>query len=168
MRDERSNNEVGAGLFSYTQILHLLKIEFSRARRYQYELSCILLEIDRLGALGDLHGSEVRDRVESAVADLLNRHSRSCDFVGRLGERFVVVLPHTDAKGAQLLAQRLHDRVSELDVRVDDRPLRVSVSVGVSTQDGDESIFFDTVLKQAEVALGEVISRGGDSVALSS
>jgi diguanylate cyclase (GGDEF)-like protein len=167
VRDERPNNDVGAGLFSYTQILHLLKIEFSRARRYQYELSCILLEIDRLGALGDLHGSDVRDLVEGAVADLLNRHSRSCDFVGRLGERFVVVLPHTDAKGAQLLAQRIHDRVSELDVQAGDRPLRISVSVGVSTQDGDESIFFDTVLKQAEQALGQVISRGGDSVALS-
>ena len=100
------------------------------------------------------------------MADLLNRHSRSCDFVGRLGERFVVVLPHTDAKGAQLLAQRLHDRVSELDVSIDDQRRRVSVSVGVSTQDGDESIFFDSVLKQAELALGEVISRGGDSVAL--
>ena len=169
VRDERSSNpNLDTGLFSYTQILHLLKIEFSRARRYQYQLSCILLEIDRLGALGDLHGADVRDRVEGAVADLLNRHSRSCDFVGRLGERFVVVLPHTDAKGAHLLAQRLHDRVSELDVRVDDRPLRVSASVGVSTQDGDESIFFDTVLKQAESALGEVLSRGGDSVALAS
>ena len=49
VRDERAKNDVDAGLFSYTQILHLLKIEFSRARRYQYELSCILLEIDRLG-----------------------------------------------------------------------------------------------------------------------
>ncbi len=154
------------GLFSYTQILHLLKIEFSRARRYQYQLSCVLVEIDRLGALGDLHGSHVRDEVESSVADLLNRYSRSCDFVGRLGERFVIVLPHTDAKGAQLLAQRLHDRVAELDVRVDERPLRISASVGVATQDGDESIFFDTVLKRAESALGEVLSRGGDAVAL--
>ena len=26
MKDERSNNAVGAGLFSYTQILHLLKL----------------------------------------------------------------------------------------------------------------------------------------------
>ena len=88
--------------------------------------------------------------------------------MGRLGERFVIVLPHTDAKGAQLLAQRLHDRIAELDVLVDDRPLRISASIGVATQDGDESIFFDTVLKRAESALGEVVSRGGDSVALAS
>lgn len=164
--DERRSEGLDSGLFSYTQILHLLKIEFSRARRYQYQLSCVLVEVDRLGALGDLHGSEVRDRIESACAELLNRYSRSCDFVGRLGERFVIVLPHTDAKGAQLLAQRLHDRIGELDVRVDGRALRVSASVGVSTQEGDESIFFDTVLKRAEAALGDVLARGGDSVQL--
>jgi len=159
---------VDSGLFSYTQILHLLKIEFSRARRYQYQLSCVLIEIDRLGGLGDLHGADVRDQVEAAAADLLNRYSRSCDFVGRLGERFVTVLPHTDSEGARLLAQRLHDRIAELDVRVDGRPLRISASVGVAVQDGDESIFFDTVLKRAEEALGEVVSKGGDSVAMAS
>ncbi|MCB9899177.1 MAG: GGDEF domain-containing protein [Planctomycetes bacterium] len=165
MRDPRSSGDgVDTGLFSYAQILHLLKIEFSRARRYQYQLSCVLVEVDRLGTLGDMHGSQMRDQVEAAVADLLNRYSRSCDFVGRLGERFVIVLPHTDSKGARLLAQRLHDRIADLDVRADDRPLRISASVGVATQDGDESIFFDTVLKRAEEALGEVVSRGGDAV----
>jgi diguanylate cyclase (GGDEF)-like protein len=163
MRDSKDT-----GLFSYSQILHLLKIEFARARRYQYQLSCILVEIDRLGSLGDLHGSEVRDGVESAVADLLNRHSRSCDFVGRLGERFVILLPHTDATGAELLAQRLHDRVSALDVQVDERALRICASIGVATLDGDDSIFFDTVLKRAEAALSEVVSRGGDAVTLAS
>ncbi len=166
--DERDRDSGEAGVFSYTQILHLLKIEFARARRYQYQLSCVLVEIDRLGGLGDLHGSAVRDQVESTVAELLNRHSRSCDFVGRLGERFVIVLPHTDAKGAQLLAQRLHDRIAGLDVRVDDRNLRISASVGVATQDGDDSIFFDAVLKRAEGALAGVVARGGDSVALAS
>ncbi len=164
--DERSRDGGDAGVFSYAQILYLLKIEFARARRYQYQLSCVLVEIDRLGTLGDLHGSALRDQVEHAVAELLNRHSRSCDFVGRLGERFVIVLPHTDAKGAQLLAQRLHDRVSGLDVRVDDRNLRISASIGVATHDGDDSIFFDAVLKRAEGALAQVVSRGGDNVAL--
>jgi diguanylate cyclase (GGDEF)-like protein len=163
---ERSTDGTEGGLFSYTQILHLLKIEFARARRYQYQLSCILVEVDRLGSLGDLHGAIVRDQVESTVADILNRHSRSCDFVGRLGERFVIVLPHTDGEGAKLLAQRLHDRIAELDIMVDGRGLRISASIGVSTQDGDDSIFFDAVLKRAESALAEAVARGGDGVAL--
>jgi diguanylate cyclase (GGDEF)-like protein len=154
------------GLFSYTQILHLLKIEFARARRYQYDLSCILVEVDRLASLGDLHGSMVRDQVEDAVAELLNRNSRSCDFVGRLGERFVIVLPHTEPRGAQLLARRLHDRIAGLDVRVDDRPLRISASFGVASQDSEDTIFFDAVLKRAEAALGRALDGGGDKVAL--
>ncbi len=164
--DHRSGDGAEGGIFSYTQILHLLKIEFARARRYQYELSCILVEVDRMGNIGDLHGSVVRDQVEDSVGDLLNRHSRSCDFVGRLGERFVLVLPHTDRKGAQLLAQRLHDRVAGLDVRVDSRPLRISASLGVATLQDDDTIFFDAVLKKAEGALAQVTARGGDAVSV--
>ena len=49
---------------------------------------------------------------------------------------------------------------------VDERALRISASIGVATQDGDESIFFDAVLKRAEAALAEAVARGGDSVAL--
>lgn len=160
------NEHDEAGLFSYTQILHLLKIEFARARRYQYELSCVLVEVDRLASLGDLHGSMVRDQVESAVAELLNRNSRSCDFVGHLGDRFVLVLPHTDARGAQLLARRLHDRIAALELRVDENLLRISASLGVASQDGDDSIFFDAVLKRAEAALAEATSQGGDAVSV--
>ena len=153
-----------SSLFSYTQILHLLKIEFARARRYQYDLSCVLVEVDRLANLGDLHGSMVRDQVEASVAELLNRNSRSCDFVGHLGERFVLVLPHTDARGAALLARRLHDRIAALEVRVDGRPIRISSSFGVASHDSEDSIFFDAVLKRAEAALAEAVSRGGDAV----
>ena len=80
----------------------------------------------------------------------------------------MIVLPHTDKKGAQLLAQRLHDRIAGLDVRVDDRPLRISASLGVATLDDEDTIFFDAVLKKAEVALATVTDRGGDSVAVAS
>ncbi len=166
--DTRTSRGDDTGIFSYTQILHLLKIEFARARRYQYQLSCMLVEIDRLASLGDLHGSGVRDEVEASIGDLLNRHSRGCDFVGRLGERFVMLLPHTPIEGATLLARRLHDRVAGLEVRVDDRRLRVSISAGVASIDGDESIFFDAVLKRAEEALESVLAKGGDSVAVAS
>ena len=162
--EDRSRDGGEVGVFSYAQILHLLKIEFARARRYQYQLSCVLVEIDRLGSLGDLHGSAVRDQLDRSVTDLLNRYSRSCDFVGRLGERFVIVLPHTEAKGAELLAHRLHDRIAGLDVRIDGRLLRVSASIAVATHDGDDSIFFDAVLKRAETALQAAVARGGDTV----
>ena len=37
-------------LFSLAQIQHVLKVEFSRARRYRYPLTLLCLEIDNLGA----------------------------------------------------------------------------------------------------------------------
>ena len=56
--------------------------------------------------------------------------------------------------------------ISGLDVRVDDRALRISASLGVATLDDEDTIFFDAVLKKAEGALAQVTARGGDSVAV--
>ena len=164
MIDHVTTDADETGVFSYSQILKLLKIEFERSRRYQYDLSLVLVEIDRLSQLGDMHGFTVCEKLEGAVAHLLDRQSRSCDFVGRMGERFVVLLPHTSSQGAQFLARRLHARVGELEVRLDERVVRISASVAVATQAGDDAIFFDSILKHAEKALHDLVQRGGDAV----
>jgi len=164
MIDHVTTDADETGVFSYSQILKLLKIEFERSRRYQYELSLVLVEVDRLSQLGDMHGFTVREQIEGAVAHVLDRQSRSCDFVGRMGERFVVLLPHTSREGAQFLARRLHARIADLEVHVDERLVRISASIAVATQTGDDAIFFDTILKSAERALQELLQRGGDDV----
>ena len=53
--------EVAGSPFSQAQILHLIKTEFSRARRYEHPIACILIQVDRLTALVDVHGRQLRE-----------------------------------------------------------------------------------------------------------
>ena len=55
MDSSRSNGS----LLMYPQLQNVLRIEFARARRYDYPLSCIALAVDRLENLSDLYGAEV-------------------------------------------------------------------------------------------------------------
>ncbi|MFT5081639.1 MAG: hypothetical protein ACI84E_002305, partial [Planctomycetota bacterium] len=55
-----TNNDTFDGLYSQTQIRHLMKTEFSRAKRYKYELTCLLLEISGIGAFRDHLGFEAK------------------------------------------------------------------------------------------------------------
>jgi len=61
----------GAGVFSLTQIRHLMRVEFSRAQRYGYPVSCVLISVDRVDHLRDLYGYGFREAVMTAVVDLL-------------------------------------------------------------------------------------------------
>jgi diguanylate cyclase (GGDEF)-like protein len=153
-----------AGLFSYAQILHLLKIEFSRARRYGYPLTCCLFQIDRLENLKDLYGYKVRDKIEETVVSIVHQLTRSSDFLGKIGERMIMILPHTDAEGVRVLMERVRQRVREFAFEADGRPVQVTVSCGIATYKDRNTLFFDSIIKNSETALGQVLARGGNGV----
>jgi len=153
------------GLFTYPQIVHLLTVEFARARRYGYPLSCILFRIDRLASIGDVQGWVARDFVRERVVAAIRRESRACDFVGRFpDDRFLVVLPHTDEVGARTLADRVARSVSSLDFTVGERVLRATVSAGASCYRDRNTLFYDAVVYAAEQALLEAERSGGARV----
>lgn len=157
-----------AGLFSYAQILHLLKIEFSRARRYGYPLTCCLFQIDRLENLKDLYGYKVRDKIEESVVSIVHQLTRSSDFLGKIGERMIMILPHTDGEGVRVLMERVRQRVKEFSFEVDARPVQVTVSAGIATYQDRNTLFFDSIIKNAETALLQVLNRGGNGVSVHS
>ncbi|HET6203762.1 MAG TPA: GGDEF domain-containing protein [Planctomycetota bacterium] len=152
------------GLFSYPQVIHLLTVEFARARRYGYPLSCLLLRVDGLDALRDLHGYRVRDLVRERAVALVRRQSRSCDFLGRFpDDRLLVVLPHTDLEGALSLAERLRVALGNLESDVEvGQPFRASASIGVSCFRDRNTLFYDALVFAAEEALKEATSLGGN------
>jgi diguanylate cyclase (GGDEF)-like protein len=162
--DSLESYNAEAGLFSYAQILHLLKIEFSRARRYAYPLTCCLFQIDRLENLKDLYGYKVRDQIEESVVSLVHQLTRSSDFLGKIAERMIMILPHTDAEGVRVLMERVRARVKEFSFEVDQRPVQVTLSAGIATYQDRNTLFFDSIIKNAETALGLVTARGGNGV----
>jgi diguanylate cyclase (GGDEF)-like protein len=151
------------GLFSLSQIMHLMRVEFSRAQRYGYPLGCLLVGVDRLGHLRDLYGYEAKEAILDEVSRLLQAETRTCDFLGRLmDDRLMAVIPHTDQEGARILAERLLAGVRELSFESEGRDLKVTVSIGASCLVGGSTLFFDTLLAAAEGALAEAAEGGGD------
>jgi len=152
-------------MLNYSQILHMLKVEFDRAKRYETPLSCMVLQIDRLETLADIHGFRARQFIFDNVTRMLNVETRSCDFVGRYGDsRIAVILPHTDMAGAETLARRVTDRLADYEFEVDGKPLRVTVSIGIASYFRRSSLFYDAVIKAAENALNDVMAEAGKGI----
>lgn len=164
---ERAEGFLSGSLFSQAQILHLMKTEFARARRHGFPLGCVLLQVDRIQQLVDLHGAELRVAVRDALVRLVRERTRGADLLGATNEdRYLLLLPHTDAGACRTVGERLHALCSELEVTVDGRALALTVSVGISASGGEQqAMFFDTMVGQAEAALDWAIARGGDRVA---
>lgn len=156
-------------LFSLAQIQHLMRVEFNRAQRYGYPIACLMLGIDRLGPLRDMHGYDAKEEVVSAVADLLRSATRGSDFLGRLADdRLLAVVPHTNAKGLGVMSKRIVDGARALRFDGDGRTITITISIGGSYQEpGDGATpYFDALLQAAEDALFDAQNDGGNRVVL--
>ena len=157
------SQDAGSNLFSLTQIRHLMRVEFSRAQRYSYALTCLVISVDRLGHLRDLYGYDSKEAILEDLVALLEEETRSCDFLGRLvDDRLMAVLPHTEARGAKVTALRLLSGARALEFEADGRPLQVSLSIGGCTFEAGNTLFFDALVEAAELALEEASAEGGD------
>jgi len=147
--DEKTS---GPGLFSLTQIRHLMRTEFERAKRYSYPLACLLLEIDGVGVYRDRAGFDAKEALLDDLIELMRKETRTCDYIGRmLDDRFLLVLPHTNPEGSATLSRRLQEMASGLAPEGGD--FQVRISIGASYFHDGAPLFFDVLLEGAEEAL---------------
>jgi diguanylate cyclase (GGDEF)-like protein len=153
-----------APLLTYPQLQNLLRIEFARARRYSYPLSCLVAQVDGIERLRETHGSAFRDEVLSRVVRAIQGQTRTSDSIGLFQERIALIFPHTDVAAARAVAERLREVVARESFRAGSVELRVTLSVGIAAFHERGTIFFDSVLKAAEGALAQALAAGGDQV----
>lgn len=118
-------------MFSRRYILNILEKELIRSRRYKNSFSLIAFEIDNdTPEYFDL-GSETENLLISKIAGEIRSYKRTSDSAGRTGPHtFLLVLPETDAKGAEILAKRVADDVSK-EYTIGDTSINVKINFAV-------------------------------------
>jgi len=85
-----------------------LEKEIERSQRHGSSLALLILDVDDFKKINDTRGHQEGDRVLKAVADVLKKKVRTVDFVSRYGgDEFVVLMPNTDIKGAEIIKKRI-------------------------------------------------------------
>jgi diguanylate cyclase (GGDEF)-like protein/PAS domain S-box-containing protein len=135
--------------------------EFRRSRRYRYDLSLLMVDVDNLKAINDSLGHPVGDRALQLVARVCREACREVDEVCRLGgDEFAVVLPHSDGLTAFDVGERVREAIAAEPVPDGFPPEhRITVSVGAGTvlpDDAEQS----ELLERADQALRRAKQRG--------
>ncbi len=109
-----------------------LASEFAFARRHGCALAVLLVDIDHFKKVNDTYGHPAGDAVLKAVSVKLTETLRKEDVGARFGGEEFAILVRNDEAGAQVLAQRLRTRVSNMEVLADETAIKVCVSIGVA------------------------------------
>lgn len=129
--------------------------------------SLVLIDVDRMHVINELHGFELGNELIVRIADLLAPPLLPSDALrARLsGDRFAVVLPEADARAAAQIAQRIQAAARELRIGPADACVEASVSCGVADVVAMPQAL-DRSIAAAEIACKTAKSRGRDRVAV--
>src|SRR5437868_13684295 len=118
-----------------------LALDMVRSSRAGSELSLLALDLDHFKSINDSRGHVVGDAVLRDVGALLQQTARAGDIVARTGgEEFSILLPDTPGNGAFHLANRLCDTFRDHVFRVNNKEIRLTMSIGVVSTDGDRPL----------------------------
>jgi diguanylate cyclase (GGDEF)-like protein len=127
-------------------------------------LSVLMIDVDHFKKYNDAYGHAAGDDCLKEVAAALSQCVvRDGDFVARYGgEEFAVVLPNTDKDGAQVIAEKMLEKVRELNIPHETSGTEdyVTISIGGTTGIVNHLQHGSDYIKLADKALYESKKNG--------
>ncbi|MRI82895.1 MAG: hypothetical protein C6I00_00575 [Nitratiruptor sp.] len=138
----------------------IIGVKIMEAKHMDQPLSMIIFDIDFFKKINDTYGHMVGDKILKEVAEVVRSNIRKSEYFVRWGgEEFIILLPGTSLKGAQMVAEKLR-RVIETHQFPEVN--RVTCSFGVTQLLQEDTIA--TFLERADEALYEAKREGRNRV----
>jgi diguanylate cyclase (GGDEF)-like protein len=136
----------------------LLPMEIRRARRHGYPIAICVVSLDPLP-----NTRHVSADLVALCEPLLRAAVRDVDLAVRYGkERFLVFLPHTDLRGAEVVGRRVVEQIRNCRFKTGGVTLMVTASVGIASPRAGKSASFSRLIRDAHAAVKAAQLKGGD------
>jgi len=146
--------------------MRLLETEWDRSDRVNHPFSVIAIDIDYFKKFNDLAGHDIGDAVLREVSSTLAENCRTGDAVSRMGgEEFLCVVGGARMDVAHIAAERLRHAVDQLPPVQLDKPMEITISLGVAQREPWMRCM-DDLLREADKALYVAKAEGRNRVSL--
>lgn len=129
--------------------------EWLSCMKQKQPISLLMADIDHFKAINDNCGHLFGDQCLMGVAKVLKGCvSKPKDLAARFGgEEFIIMLPSTSLRGANIVAELVRSEVETLRLEYQDRPIRFTISIGIASIVPAQDSSFIELNEKADQAL---------------
>lgn len=162
---EQATRDSLTSLRNRSAILDELSRELARAQRDSRPLSLVIVDLDHFKKINDTYGHLAGDQVLREAARMMQNGIRQYDSIGRYGgEEFLILFPGCFEGDSYAQAERLRKQIGTSDVMVNDIPVRITASFGVTTALPGENCTAEALIRKADEALYVAKNSGRNRV----
>ena len=115
--------------------------EVERVRRSRERMAILMIDINDFKFINDAHGHLASDQVLKECAEVLGGAIRGTDVLFRFGgDEFLIVMSCAGGKGANILINRISEKLDEWNSRKTEYNTTISLSIGYAVLDGDRGL----------------------------
>lgn len=158
----QANYDALTGLPNRSLVLDRMNKALARARRENWLVALIFLDLDRFKSVNDTHGHVVGDELLKIAASRLQNELLESDTIGRFGgDEFIIILE--DLKNPNQAAEVSARLISSLSIpiRIEDREFFVGASIGITVYPNDAKDS-TALLSNADLAMYRAKDIGGN------
>ena len=164
--EELATLDALTGVLNRREFFILAEKEVQSTLQNQHRLSIIMLDVNHFKAVNDHHGHAIGDQVLTAIAQIIRDNLRREEVVGRIGgDEFAILLPGSDGRQGQRIAQRLHDKIASQSFKLDQGTFSLTVSLGVAELDRGHDDSLSALLDHADQAMYSAKRSGRNRIA---
>ncbi len=148
--EERANLDPLTGVANRRFTELQLRRSLAELVRFQWRFGVVVLDVDDLKSVNDIHGHRAGDNVLRMVARTLSGNSRPFDVVGRWGgDEFLAVIKNVDEGQLEFVARKLSAACEREAVPLEnEEALHVRVSAGVAVAGPEDTV--DTLVARGD------------------
>lgn len=152
-------------LFNRRYFIQRLEEELQKIKRYSYNLSVLMIDIDHFKNINDTFGHSLGDQALENLAKLIKKSIRNIDLPCRYGgDEIVIIFSFTNYGGVYEVAQRLLKKVEEHNFGTPELPLKFTVSIGILTIDNRDGTDVDSLFRVLDKQLYGAKNTGRNKI----
>ncbi len=157
--EQRAQTDPLTGVLNRRSLIERLDAACLRAQARGLPIALLFIDLDHFKQINDSYGHPAGDACLRAIIDPIHAELRQSDVIGRYGgEEFVVILSSASAATAHQIAERILERVANVQVAGFGPPIRLTCSIGVAGSD-TLGVWGEELIARADAAVYAASAR---------